>query len=511
MRKLFMTVLATALFMLGATACAEDYAFSNVFMSLSVPDDVYEVQLTPGNLASKADDVQRLGYTVGELTETFAKDGVLLMAFDNDSDRIFVVTAVRDDRAVDLYDINEQTSDVRATYRVNHSNGTYCGSLGYKFESCEWKNFGEDQGRFLMLKYVLRKDGKVDHKGLWRRTIRNGYTITLDMRAMGRNVTTGDINALNKIQNSISFTAVTAMPEAPLTMAFTAPPPSITNEASFSIKGSTQPGATVRAAFFSFRRADRVTVVTTTADSKGVFKLDVTLPAQDLYNAIVTSTVRSGMENEETVEQTFSIEYDESLLPISFTSDFPETFTSDSFKFTGATITGVTVQVNVNGENTVKKTGNNRTFSFTVDTSKQGVYDIHVTFSKKNYDTRLFHYTVERVMSEEERRSHIRSQAITPEYANLKNKTATYQGKTVEFKGYITDVQEIGGQWVATFATKKSGNNYGSIIMVLSNTPITMDQGVHTTLYATVDGQYKAMDENGKNLVYPRAELLFFE
>lgn len=511
MRKLFVIALLTALLMLGATACAEDYAFNRVFMSLSLPGNVYETQLTPENLESKADEVQRLGYTVEGLKATFAQDGVLLMAFDQDNDRVFVVTAVRDDRAVELYDINEQTADVRATYRVNHSNGTYCSSLGYKFESCEWKNFGGEQGRFLMLKYVHRNNGKVDHKGLWRRTIRNGYTITLDMRTSGRNVTTGDITALNKIQDSVSFTAITGMPEAPITMAFTAPPPSITNDASFTIKGSTQPGATVRAAFFSFRKADRVTVVTTTADNKGIFKLDVTLPAQDLYNAIVTSTVRAGTETEETTEQTFSIEYDESLLPISFTSDFPEVFTSDSFKFTGATITGVTVQVNVNGVNTVKKTGNNRTFSFTVDTSKEGTYDIHVTFSKKGYDTRLFNYKIERVMNEDERRAQIRAQAITPEYAKLKNKTDSYKGKTVDFKGYITNVQEIGGQWVATFATKKSGNTFSSIIMVLSNQPITAAQGEQLTLYGTVNGQYKAMDENGKNVVYPRADLLFFE
>lgn len=68
-------------------------------------------------------------------------------------------------------------------YRANHSNGTYCGALGYKFESCEWKNFGTEQGRFLMLKYTLREGGQA-RRGLWRRTIRNGYTITLDMQVV---------------------------------------------------------------------------------------------------------------------------------------------------------------------------------------------------------------------------------------------------------------------------------------------------------------------------------------
>lgn len=511
MRKFFITVLMAALLLLCGCACAEDYAFNQIFMTVSVPDDVYEIQLTPENLSAQASVLPGLGYTEEELRQTFMQDGVLLMAFDQDSDRVFVVTATQDEQARELYDINEQTANVRANYRTNHSNGTYCGGLGYKFESCEWKNFGNDQGRFLMLKYVLRKDGNVAYKGLWRRTIRNGYTITLDMRSMGRNVTGGDITALNKIQESVSFTAITGAPEAPLTMAFTAPPPSVTNEATFAIKGSTRAGASVRAAFFSFRNADKVTVVTTTADGKGAFTLNVTLPAQDLYNGIVTSTINEGMSNEEMVEQTFSIEYDSALLPVSFTSDFPEAFTSDSYKYTGTTLTGVTVQVNVNGENTMKKTGNNRTFAFTVDTSAAGVYNIQVTFSKKNYDTRIFHYTIERAMSDEEQRQAIRKQSVTPEYAKLKNKTDSYIDKVVDYDGYVTAIEEIAGEWVITFATKKSGEKYSNPIMVMSAQPVSCSIGSRLTLYGKVNGQYQTYGADGKNDVAPRVALLFFE
>ena len=510
MRKWTIAVFALVLLMMLGSACAEDYAFNNIFMTISVPNDVYETQLTPENIDSQSGIVQSLGYSVDELKQTFADDGVLLMAFDKDTSRVFVLTAVQDEQAHQLYDINEQTANVRATYRTNHSNGTYCGDLGYKFESCEWKNFGNDQGRFLMLKYVLRKDGNVAYKGLWRRTIRNGYTITLDMRSMGRNVTAGDITALNKIQDSVSFAAITGAPEAPLTMSFTAPPPSITNEETFVIKGSTRAGASVRAAFFSFRNSNKVTVVTDTADGKGLFELRVTLPAQDLYNAIVTSTIYEGTDNEETVEETFSIEYDASLLPISFTSDFPDAFTSDSFKFTGATLTGVTVQVNVNGENTVKKTGNNRTFAFTVNTSKEGTYNIQVTFSKKNYDTRQFNYTIERVMDGEEQKNKVRSESITPEYTKLKNKTATYQDRVVDFTGYITNSEEIGGEWVITFATKKSGSNYSDVIMVMSDAPASYEEGQKLTLYGKVNGQYQSYVD-GKNQTYPRVTLLFFD
>ena len=510
MRKVWFITLLAMLLLLG-TACADTYSFGNVFMTLEVSNGEYETQWTIETLDQHTDEIKARGYDPVQLRKQFEEEGILLMAFDDDKDRVFVVTAVVDEQSKSLYDINEQSSNVRATYRTNHSNGTYCAALGYKFESCEWKNFGDDQGRFLMLKYVLRKDGAVAYKGLWRRTIRNGYTITLDMRAMGRNVTSGDINALNKIQETVSFTAVTGAPEAPLTMAFTAPPPSVSNSDTFTIKGSTRAGASVRAAFYSFRNSDKATVVTTTADSKGAFTLEVTLPTQDLYNGIITSTINEGLSNEETVDQTFSVEYDEGLLPISFTSDFPAEFTGDSFKYTGTTLTGVTIQVNVNGENTTKKTGNNRTFSFTVDTSKEGVYKIQVTFTKKDYDTRIIDYVVERKMDEAQRKAYTRDQAITPEYATLSSKTDQYIGKTVKYNGYITAVEEVGGEWVITFATKKSGEKYGNVMMVTSDSEVPYAVGAHLALFGTVDGQHYTYVDANNNLVKPRVKLIFFD
>ena len=510
MRKICVIALLAMLLLMGS-ACADTYSFNSIFMTLEVSNGDYNTQWTPETLDAHSEEVKARGYNLEELRQRFMDEGILLMAFDDKHDRVFVVTAVQDEQSRSLYDINEQTSNVRATYRTNHSNGTYCGALGYKFESCEWKNFGDDQGRFLMLKYALRKDGKLVHRGLWRRTIRNGYTITLDLQSIGRNVTSGDINALNKIQNTVSFSQVTGAPEAPLSMAFTAPPPSVSNTDTFTIKGTTRAGASVRAAFYSFRQSDKATVVMATADSKGAFALEVTLPSQDLYNGIVTATVNEGTDKEESVDQTFSVEYDEGLLPISFTSDFPAEFTGDSFKYTGTTLPGVTIQVNVNGENTTKKTGNNRTFSFTVDSSKEGTYKIQVTFTKKDYDTRIIDYVVVRNMDEEQRRAYTRDQATSPEYATLSSKTDKYIGRTVKYNGYITAAEEVGGEWVITFATKKSGEKYGNIMMVTSAAEVNYPVGSHLTLYGTVDGQHYTYVDEKNNLVTPRVKLIFFD
>ncbi len=483
MKKLC-AVLVLLLALSFVPALADSYAFAGIYMSINVPNDPYLVQLTPENLAQNEQYILSLGETPESMQKQFSEEGILLMAFDDKNSRTFVITAVQDDVSRELFDINEQTAATRATYRANHSNGTYCGYLGYKFESCEWKNFGDDQGRFLMLKYSLRQNGAVQYRGLWRRTIRNGYTITLDMRVYGRQVTSGDITALNKLQDTVSFIEVTNAPDAPLTLVFTAPPPETTNDASFTIKGTTRAGATVIAAYASLR-SNQSKAFTATADGSGAFKIDVTLPSSDLYNMIVSAIANEGTENEEEVSENFQITYDPTLLPVTFTSSIPATFASDSFKLSGTTLTGVTVQLDVNGEVKTRQTGNNRTFSFTLDTSAPGTYNIYVSFTKKNYSTRVFNYTVEREMTDEEHLQSVRDSSISPEYARLKSQPDTYNGRTLRFNGYITEIREGVGEWIVTFATQKSGEKYSNPITIISDSAVSYETGAYLTVYGT--------------------------
>ncbi len=50
--------------------------------------------------------------------------------------------------------------------------------------------------------------------GFQRRTIRNGYTITVDMQVYGRNVSGADNTALNKVFDSFGFTQALPVPGA---------------------------------------------------------------------------------------------------------------------------------------------------------------------------------------------------------------------------------------------------------------------------------------------------------
>ena len=510
MRKLFVFLLiAAALLALIVPASAESYKFPQIFMVMDIPLD-YMIQITTDNIEQQAEYLASIGETPESMRQRFKDEGILVWAYNEEKGRTLVVTAVEDAPARELYDINEQTAETRASYRANYKNGVYYSKADYAFESVEWKNFGDNQGRFLMARYSHKQDGKVAWKGEWLRTIRNGYTITLDMRVGTRNFTGGDIDALNVIQNSIAFVIMTDAPEALLTLAFSAPPPETTNSDSFTIKGTTRPGASVVAAYAALQ-SSKSKAFSTTADGTGAFSIPMQLPGRDLYNLIVSVTANEGFENEETISENFTVEYDPTALSVSFTSPFPEVFTTDTFKLNGTTMTGVTVQLVVNNEPQTKRTGNNRTFSFTVDTSKEGMYDIQLTFSKKDYDTKTYQYHINRVMDEGQRRESIRAASKSPDYANIAAEPDRYVGRVLRYKGYVISAEENGAEWVITFATQKTNSGFKNQIIVLSDAPVTVDPETQVTLYGTMTGVYAFLNDNGDERQLPRMSLAFID
>ena len=128
MKKICLVLLAAVLTLLCVGACADSYHFADIYMILDVPGDTYTTQLTPENLAANESFIAGLGETVDSMKEKFTQQGIRLIAYDTTHGRTLVVTAVQDAQSRELYDINEQTADTRASYRANHSNGTYCGA-----------------------------------------------------------------------------------------------------------------------------------------------------------------------------------------------------------------------------------------------------------------------------------------------------------------------------------------------------------------------------------------------
>ncbi len=505
MRKAVSLLLLLAMFFPAGFALAEEYAFEDGNFSLSVPTDKYETILTRENLSQHAAFLQTLGTTPESALEQFREDGILLRAYDSKESRVLIVSAVKDVDATQYFDINQHTPEVRAYYRRTHGKDGPYAAAGYAYDSVEWRNF-RDVGRFLMLRYSLREDGKVVARGFQRRTIRNGYTITVDMRATGRQAKGADNTALNKVFDTLRFASILALPELPVQLMEKKSAPAETSEPEFEMSGRTEPGAKLYAAVTSFT-ATKADIYEVIADKKGDYKFTVKLPREDLY--LMTLTV--SREGSLPLELHRSINYQIGMLPVTLDSVPPEELTDDSLTISGATDPGVTVQLNVNDVNTTKRTNNNRTFSFKVDTRQEGKYLIRLTLSKKGFETRVYTYTAERKLDDATRDERLKADAIRPAYDALVSGIDQYDGRVVEATGVILSKEEKAGEWITVISLRQRGADMLDRVVLSSFTDNAFPINTRVRVYGTVAGMSSFLAEDQTEVTYPKLQLAIME
>ena len=203
-----LTVLLLCLCLCGA-ASAEIYVLDDIFASVDIPD-TFPVVLRPGYLDNFSTWLEARGKTAAEVQQDMEDRGVLLQCWSEAEDLCFELTAEQSNEIALIYDVNEQSTDVRQSYRLSHSPRNEYD--GYDFSAAEWNNSSE--GRFLVLTYRRREAGETLYRGFMRRTIRNGYQITLDLQVHGRSTTSKDNRTLNKIWETFRFIEVKPMSAA---------------------------------------------------------------------------------------------------------------------------------------------------------------------------------------------------------------------------------------------------------------------------------------------------------
>ncbi|MGI6670296.1 MAG: hypothetical protein ACOX58_01740 [Christensenellales bacterium] len=505
MRKTISLLLLLALLCPVVTATAEEYAFEEGNFSLSVPSKVYDTILTRNNLVQYADFLTSQGKTPESALVEFTENDILLQAYDKTSERMLIVSAVKDTEATQYFDINQHTPEVRAHYRRIHGKDGPYASQGYAYDSVEWRNF-RDVGRFLMLRYSLRQDGKVVGRGFQRRTIRNGYTITVDMRAVDRQAKGADNTALNKVFDTLRFTSVLPLPELPVQLMEKKTAPAETSQPEFEMSGKTKPGAKLYAAVTSFT-ASKADIYEVFADKKGNYKFTVTLPREDLYLMTLTVTHEGSLP----LELHRSINYQIGMLPVTLDSIPPEELTADTLIISGATDPGVTVQLNVNDINSSKRTNNNRTFSFKVDTSKEGDYQIRLVLSKKGFETRTYTYTAKRVFDDATREARLKKSAVRPKYDALIKGIDKYDGRVVEFTGTILSKEEKAGEWITVISTRQRADQMEDRIVLSSFTDNAFPINTKVRVYGTVVGMSSFLNDQQTEVTYPKLQLSIME
>ena len=501
MRKLlFCLVFLAAL--LTASAVAETYTFNEIYASIDMPKD-YEVVLTPYNLSANASWMELQGMDYDATLNEFEAEGIFLKAYDAENDRVFVLTALKDVDGQTYFDLNNQDDSMRKEYRTNHTNGIGYSTLGYSYSSAKWKTYKAPVLRFLHTKYSLRQEGQQVCTGYQRRTIRNGYTITLDMQVRNRDAKEADNAALEQLMKSFTFTQVLPMTEVPVRLSFTNPPPTETNDDTFTVKGKSVKGAKITATVVSLGSSGSKNY-TAEAGKNGAFTLKITLPAQGVYSITITADAADAKQ----AQRLYSVTYQKGMLPVNITLS-PAAVLTDSTTISGTTVSGTKIQLSVSGPVNFSKSTTNKNFKFNVDTSAPGTYNFVLAVTKKGLVDRTFTYTGERTYTEAETEAKVRSSAKKVTYAQLSKNIA--EGKSVTFTGYVAAVNPSINEWVITVGTTKTGSGYKNNVYVISkfDPHLTVDDKVK--LYGTYSGKYSVLDADGNVKTYPRVDATYFE
>lgn len=508
MRKLIWLMLLAALTLLAAPALAKELTFEEIHARVTLNDSKYTTIITPDTLNAHSQFLLNKSISVEDAKTSWEAEGILCQAWNEAGDVCVQITAVKDQDAEAYFDIDQQTVNTRAVYRKAHLSGESFDVLGIDYSSAEWKKTNQ-YGRFLMLQYSQKIGGEIHHRGYARKTIRNGYTIMVDYQIFGRGRKASDDTAMNNIMKTWYFDETLPMPAgAAPKITVNNPPPEQTNSAKFTYEGAAEEGMVITAVITRMAANDPM-VLTDTVNSKGRFEIDVRLPQEGVY--LMTVTVeRDGVETESLVYPL--ITYDKTILPVNFENTLPKEITTDKVTISGTSIYGVTVQCIVGEENKSKKVGTNKEFSFSIDTSEEGEYQVVMVFSKKGLDTQRFTFTGKRTFSLDDIKEKAREEAVKPAYKTLTSKIKGYTGRTMVYTAYVTKIENVNGEWLVHMAMNRSKTGeYKNRLVVTTLEEPTLTVDTQVKFYGECLGTYDVLTESEGTSSYPMFQLLFWD
>ena len=521
----------------AAAAAETEFALTPCSGKMAIDENVYIV-LTPENLDQHPDLLRNLNKTKEELLADWEARGVQLQAWTKKMDTCLEVVVIQDEESEQFYDLERQTRQVRNEYLNLHrtSNKKYI-QMGYSFMDLKWKK-QKLGGNFLTFEYKRVTETGLC-RGLMRKTVRNGWTIILDYQVFDRLPRKSDTDYLNRIANTVEFEVVEPKPVdvAPSPSAdgteeaqvqtvvsgtasgllkITVPPPVETNTETFTIEGTTTPGAHLIGVAMRWS-ASTPLKFTTDATKAGNFKLKVTLPDEGVWLVTLNLEVNGAIVAEEVFDTTT---FSRTVLPVTLTQEVPEKLTTNELVISGTTSKGVDIQCIVTNtaapdhpfDNTVRTNGTGN-FKFKVPTAAEGTYDITLVFSKKNYNTRRLTYTAVRTLTEQEKQAKSTAKAIHPGYAALNKKLETYIGQIMVYKVWIVNVAKNEGsdEWTITAALKNSSKKgYSDFLIFDASQDPSLMTDTQVKIYGICIGSYPIQSEEG-DTSYPRFEYLYAE
>lgn len=500
MRKLSTLILITlciVLLPLPGVATSEGVAVSldQIYASFGLPKN-FTTALTPQTLAVNEPWLTAVQKELSEVEKEFEDNHILFQGWNQENNVCLEITAVEDTWAKEYFDIDGQTEQTQSDYKTAHLEDEI--DTDYSYDDAQWEK-SKKTGGFLSLEYVHRSGNDVTHRGVAKRTIRNGYTITVDLKVFGRSIKAADRNLLNKVMETWIFTQVLPMPSESASKAiyYTKAPPSETNSGKFTVKGVSYPEASVIGVLMSWTRDQEPILVETTANKKGEFTLDITLPNESTYGMSLTVETEADIYEELLVS---SITYNKRQIPVSFTGDFAEAVKNSDLHLTtneskvvleGTSMKGAKIQLMYGGKNIKKNVGGNQSFSFDIPTKEEGTYDITIVFGTATHSERRFNFTVERVFTPSQKRALIKEEAVKPSFNTLTEKIEGYTGRYMVYTLYPISVKKANeNEWLIEMAMDATKSGFKNIIYVVSDEEPGFTMESELRLYLECLGSY---------------------
>lgn len=505
MKKLYLLLAAFVLACFSwVFSYADSYTFKDAALHIDVSEKEYEHVITKENIERFHDYLDSINSSVEEYKKKFEDENIILRAIDTKKNRVLSLYAVKDSESERYFDINEQTKETRASYRKLHGSGDLKRAEGYVFNHVDWKRFPKKMDRWLMLRYDYKPDGKVLSRGYQRKTIRNGYTITLELDInSSRSLTGADNSAMNRAFKGLRFEEIFSLPALPVIFNETKTAPAMTTEPKVVLTGKTAPEATLRAAVVSFT-TNQNQVIETKAKKNGAYKLEIKFPSEDLY--LVTLTVEK--EGSIPFEKQYSITYGKGKIAVNIETFLPENLNRDSYTISGMAEKGVEALLSVNNKVERKKVGAKGTFSFTIDTSKEGDYNVILTFSKKNFEAKTYRFSSKRVIDAEERQAKILKSAMEVDYAKLIRNIDKYDGKILSYEGYVLSVKETQNEWLTIISLDAPETTDKRILVVSGGANPGVNVGDKVIIYGQLVGSTFYSEEGKQGRERPK---LYFQ
>ena len=485
-------------------AMAQVVVFDSIMSGIEIPDtytivDEHSVLTLTDWLAEKELDSETV-------INDFIERGVLLQAWSPEGDICLEITATTNDSIYAVFDLNEQTSTYRGEYRRGHYPDNIYENLGYTFSSASWNT--TDQGRFLVANYVFKENSSILHRGFIRRTIRNGYEITLDLQVHGRNSTTKDNNTLNSIWKTFRFVELLPLPPAASAkIQITNAPPLETNHETFKLEGTAAHGVQLAITIMGMGEKEPI-IMQEAVNKTEKFSIPITLNTQGVYLISVTGT----FQNEIVTELFYPLTFQRTLLTVIFSKQPKDVVTTDDTIFTGTAEKSAEIQIFVNGQQAQSKrvTGAGK-FSITIPTEEEGLYEVVLIFSKRGLADRRYTYSFVREWDAEDTINYLKKQAVKPSYTNLVDKIEGYTGKTMMYNLYMLGTEESGNQFISQMAFRKNNDAYHDIVLVVSQENPNITPGEKVTMFGTCIGMATGnAPDNSISASYPSFDLLTF-